>query len=331
MVSFVTFLLCGVMARAEKVGYPEQKLLAKGVERLEISGVKGHVKLSGRPGKVFRFKVRHSKSRKFQDWSLSVDRRGSALVFEVFSVAYGPQWRSQLTKDLWPEFDVEIEGPSTPAVVSWREGELEFVRWSAPIEATQVNGRVSVKNGAADYRLDVGQSDVNIDGLAGKLSIKGDRGSVRVSDLTGSLDLNWIRGDLDLKRLVGDAVVESSEANLRLRSCKGDWDIRIHKGQVAIDDCSGKLKAEGDRTAWSVRRSSISDAEIKSGDGPVRWDWKAGGAKVFLTSNSGSISGPKIRFGLDREGRKVSEFVVGRKPFAQVFVKTQSGPIHFQQ
>ncbi len=331
MVSLFTFIFCGVMAQASKVSYPEQKLRALGVEKLQISGVKGHVKLTGRPGKTYRLKVRHSKGKKWQDWSLSVDRQGSTLVFEVSSAAYGKQWRAHVRKELWPEFDVSIEGPAIPVSVSWREGDLEFSNWAAPVEASQVKGRVSVKDGGGNYTLLLGASDVTVDGLAGDLRLKGDHGRVRIVKLTGQLTVHWVSGDMEIKKTVGDGKIESTTGKLRLSACKGDWDIHLSRGHVDIDSCSGNLKAEGDSAEWRLSKSPLSEVEIKSLSGPVRWDWKEGGAKVFLTTDKGQISGLKIPSILDRDGRKVSEVTLGSKPFAQVFVRTQSGAIHFQQ
>lgn len=301
------------MAQASKVSYPEQKLSKKGIDKLRISGVKGHVKLTGRPGKVYRLKVRHSKGKKWQDWMLSVDRQGKALVLEVFSVAYGKQWRAHVAREHWPEFDVQIEGPAVPATVSWREGEMEIAKWAAPVNASLIKGKISVREAIGDYDLQAGRADVTIDEMGGNLSLKGDSGHVRVTRLSGNLDLNWVDGDVELNKIVGEG------------------NVYVERGLCEIKQFVGKLRAEGDSAKWRLSRSQLNDVEIKSHSGGVDWDWKEGGARVFLTSDKGEILGRKPGSILDGEGRKVSEFTVGKRPFAQVFVKTKSGPIHFRQ
>jgi hypothetical protein len=131
----VPLIFSASFAFGAKYTYPEQKLSANGIEKIEISGVKGAVKLVGRPGKVYRLKVRHSRGKKFEDWSLAIDRRESILVLEVSSAVYGAQWRKHVRQDQWPEFDVELSGPSVPATISWKEGQLEYSKWSNDLES----------------------------------------------------------------------------------------------------------------------------------------------------------------------------------------------------
>lgn len=306
-------VLVTLFARAEKFSYPQQRFLAKGVEKIQIIGVNGQVKLTGRAGKSYRLRVRHSKNKTSQDWSLFVDRRGNTLVLEVFSVAYGAQWRAHVRKELWPEFDIQLEGPPKPVAVSWRTGDMEFHRWSAPVEASQVDGRVRVREGSGTYSLHMGETEVDVEGLNGSLTVRGERGRVRIAKLTGDLRLNWLSGDVNVSAVNGNAHLD------------------VGQGRVRIEGRGGKLQGEGKSAAWTLARSQFRDVEIQSESGPVIWEKFLGGAKVFLTSDRGEIRGLKLPPLLDSEGRKVSEFAIGKKPYAQVFVRTETGPIHFRQ
>lgn len=300
-------------AQAEKFTYPQQRLLAKGVEKIQIIGVNGQVKLTGRAGKSYRLRVRHTKNKTSQDWSLSVDRRGDTLVLEVFSVAYGAQWRAHVRKELWPEFDIQLDGPPKPVAVSWRAGEMHVGNWTAPLEASKVEGKVRIRQGGGSYSLHLGESDVDVEDWAGELRVRGERGRVSIAKLTGELTLNWRSGDVLVKSLVG----------------RGQLDVG--QGMVRIEGMKGRLQAEGQGATWTLADSQFDEVEIQSESGPVHWEKNKGGAKVFLTSNSGEIRGLKLAPILDSEGRKVSEFAIGKKPYAQVFVRTESGPIHFRQ
>jgi len=326
----VSALLWCTLAYGEKYAYPEQKIRARGIEEIQISGVKGHVKLKGHAGKSYRLRVKHSKSKRYEDWSLAVDRRGHTLYLEVSSAAYGAQWRKVVRRDLWPEFDVELIGPAKPVTVSWREGHLEYLNWSANVESSHLKGRLTVKSGVGQYTLQTGDSDVDISKMAGDLTLKGGTGNVAIEQVTGQVHLTWLAGQVRLNSVTGGGELHVSDSELKLASCEGAWTVNVARGKADIERCSGKLQAEGESAAWRLRASHDLETEIKSLSGPVDVEWKAGGAKVFLTSDSGSIATPKAKAQTDEKGRQVAEFKVGAKPFGQVFVRTQTGPIIFK-
>lgn len=329
--TIVLTLFLGFFANGEKYAYPEQRILAAGVENIQISGVRGQIKLTGHSSKSFRLRVKHSKGKKYDDWSLAVDRRGNTLYFEVSSVAYGAQWRKLVKQDLWPEFDVELSGPPVAAVVSWREGDLEYIDWTAPVESSHIKGHLTVKGGVGKYSLQTGEGDVSVSKLAGDLTLKGESGRVTIEQLTGPLKLSWLSGAVNLSNVMGGGQLDLNDNELKISACQGEWTVKMAGGKAKIDRCSGKLTAQGVSTEWELRAAHDLETEIKSESGAVSVKWRSGGAKVFLTSESGEIGGPKVQTKLDAEGRKVAEFKVGEKPFGQVFVRTQSGPIVFKQ
>lgn len=326
----VSALLWCTLAHGEKYAYPEQKIRARGIQDIQISGVKGHVKVKGHAGKSYRLRVRHSKSKRYEDWSLAVDRRGGTLYLEVSSAAYGAQWRKIVRRDQWPEFDVELIGPSKPITVAWREGKIEFLNWTADVESSHLKGALTVREGVGNYNLQTGEGDVNIEKLAGDLTLKGDTGDVSIGEVTGAVNMSWLSGQVLLTSVSGGGTLNVNDSELKVASCQGDWTINMARGKADIERCSGKLQAEGESAAWRLRASHDLETEIKSLSGPVDVEWKSGGAKVFLTSDTGSIAAPKTKAKTDPQGRLVAEFKVGAKPFAQVFVKTQSGRIIFK-
>lgn len=323
-------LLCCTKAHGDKYAYPAQKLRANGVEKIQITGVKGHVKLKGSASRFYRLKVRHSRGRRYEDWSLAVDRRGHTLVLEVSSAVYGAQWRKLVRKDQWPEFDIELTGPSRPASVSWREGKIEVLNWAADFESSHLRGPLSVRAGVGDYNLQTGDGAVDVVGLAGDLTLKGSSGDVTVEQVTGEVKLDWRSGALRLSGVTGGGRIETFEGDLRIRSCQGDWAVHVARGKADINRCSGKLEAQGDKASWRLRTSVDLETQIKSASGPVLVEWLRGGAKVFLASDSGRIGGPKVKARFDADGRRVAEFRLGQKPFGQVFVQTGSGAISFK-
>ena len=83
---------------------------------------------------------------------------------------------------------------------------------------------------------------------------------------------------------------------------------------------------------WDIWASAPADLNVTTLSGPVGINWKEGGAKVFLTSTRGPINFPPGKFLKvgDREGRKVVEGVKTAKSMGQVFIRTESGSIHWQ-
>lgn len=299
-------------AFADKYAYPPQKLNAAGVTEIRVSGVKGRLVMKGRPGKFYRIKVTHSKGKKFEDWNLSVDRQGGALVLEVFNVAFGAQWRHQVREELWPEFDIEIEGPSQPAVVGWRDGGLQFDKWRSPIEAAFLNGTLQSSGGAGDLKIQAVDARVAITGHQGAIHLKGEKGRVELKQIKGSADVTWMEGVF------------------RAANFSGELRLDLNAGHAKLDNVAAVLKGKGGSSEWEVSASAPGDLEVVTDSGPVRIKWLSGGAKLFLSSQQGSIRVPKPFQIESREGVKVVE---GTKPAAlkgSVFVRTQTGNISWQ-
>jgi|GEM_PF-6320074 len=304
-------LISAQLAHADKFAYPPQKVAAAGIQQIKISGVKGRLTMRGNNSKSFKIRISHSKNKRFEDWSLSVDRQGDALVLEVFNVAVGSQWRHTVRAELWPEFDIEIEGPSVATVISWREGVMQLTQWQNDVEATFLNGKFSARGMRGKLKVQAVDGQVDIADFAGSLDLKGEKGRVELTGIRGAVDLNWVHGVLRGERLSGPTTLEMPSGNARLKNL------------------SGKLKVTGGNSEWDLSASAPSDLEVMTESGPVKIHWN-GGAKVFLTSSTGAINVPKPLQVEIREGLKVVEALDQKKPRGQVFVRTQSGNISWQ-
>ncbi len=67
----------------------------------------------------------------------------------------------------YPEFDVEIEGPSLATTISWREGKLFLQNWRADIEASFLSGNFEAR------------------GTKGRLKVQAVDANLKISDLVG--------------------------------------------------------------------------------------------------------------------------------------------------
>jgi hypothetical protein len=313
-------------AASDKAVYPPQKIRARGLERIEITGVKGHLKLVGTPGHVFRLKVGHSK-RHSEDWNLLVERRGKTLVLEVSNSALGREWRRQVKRDQWPEFDLELDGPPLPTVVSWREGRLEYAQWTNDVETSFWNGKVSIDGGRGNYRLQALAAQVAVRDFKGDLTVRGEAGEVTLNRVDANTDLNWLSGTVRVENTGGNVHLEGRALDTTVNNGRGEWELELAGGQTQIRDFNGKLKARGKSTKWILSGARHSEIELLNASGPVDVDWKAP-AKVFLTSVSGAIHSPYAV--KERDGQRVAEGKKAGKPAGQLFVRTDSGDIRFK-
>jgi hypothetical protein len=318
----------------EKYTYPVQKISTKGVRDIKIIGVRGRLKLHGiAHAKSLSLKVQHSQGRKFEDWHLSVERRGKTLLLEVFNVAYGREWKHQVKQELWPEFDIELEGMSLPTTVAWREGSLDFQNWDGNLEVSFLKGEARVSGGKGKISLEPVDAAVSVREHHGPLDIKGQQGRVSLVRDQGEIKLNWLSGNIFLDDCRGQIAVESAAADVTVHGGKGELALQMGRGEAKIMGFSGAVQGKGDQAKWELAASAPADVNITTGTGAVGVNWLTGGAKVFLTSTHGSIQFTKGKFLKvgDREGRRVVEGVKTAKSMGQVFIRTDSGQIRWRQ
>lgn len=317
----------GFAIAGDKTTYPPQTLRAQGIKKLQITGVNGRLHLTARSGKFFTIQVKHSKGRRGEDWHLSVDRQGEALVFEVFNVATGAKWRSLVRKELWPQFDVEITGPSVPALISWRDGELRVKDWRAPVEATWLSGSVVVSEMRAPLNLQLAQARVEISKHSGRLDLRGESGRLVLNEIDGFADVHWLRGDVVAQKMKGGGRIESTAGQWRLAKLEGAWSAKLGEGSAGLEAIGGIFKGEGAAASWEVKMPSIGEVEILSASGDVRVDALGPEGKIFLSSRDGKIIVPPSFAIEDRDGIKVVERGGAKSGRGQIFVRTQSGSI----
>lgn len=314
---------------ADKVSYPVQKISARGIKAIEIRGVNGALKIKARPGPFYQLAVRHSRSKRYEDWQLQVERRGTTLYLEVFSVAYGSQWKKFVKREQWPEFDVDWRGPSLPTVVSWRDGKIAVTGWRDALEASLLKGDFQISDMKGRLKLQTGDVALNLSRVEGQTDIRGEKGSLKISRSSGPFEISWLDGSIDFDQVKGPMNLESQQAEFKGIHGQGPWSIKMASGRADLRNFSGSLKAEGRSAPWTLDLRPPSDLEIKSASGSV--DIRAAaqsGLKAFLTSKEGPIETSGWLKNEVRDGVHVAEGRRPGSPINEVFVKTQSGSIH---
>lgn len=328
-------LPCVTRARGapEKYAYPMQRIERNGLTAMQITGVKGSLKLRGRrSAKYFTLKVQHSKGHKFEDWHLSVERRGHTLFLEVFNAAYGAQWKRQIQAESWPEFDIEIEGPSLATTVSWNEGHLDFSNWDENLDLSFLKGEARSVGGHGSITLQPIEAKVDIREHTGSLFIKGESGQVVLDHNRGPLHLNWLSGEIELRNCQGKIILESRESTISVHGGTGQLELQLDKGKARVSSFVGTVQGRGRQAKWEISAMAPTDVNITSSSGPVGVAWTAGGAKVFLTSTLGSISkvpGSTFLRSSQHDSRKVMEGTRSARSMGQVFIRTDSGAIRW--
>ncbi len=312
-ISAVLIFVFSFSAWADKFAYPPQKISAAGIHQIKISGVKGHLILREKATKFYRIRVMHSKAKQFEDWNLSMDRVHDALVLEVFNVAYGPQWRKLVRQELWPEFDIEIEGPSVPVLAGWREGRVDISGWRKAIELSFLKGRVSSEHTSGTLKLETVDANVAIKDHQGALDLRGEKGNVELQRVKGRAKIAWLDGDLKGENL------------------KGEYNIEWQSGSAGLKEVNAKVKAKSSGADWKLSARAPSEVEISTDKGAVDIKWLGrGGVKLFLSSISGKIKAPKAYQVESRDGGAVVEASRVGKPKGEAFVRTRSGAISWQ-
>jgi DUF4097 and DUF4098 domain-containing protein YvlB len=227
-------------------------------------------------------------------------------------VALGAQWRHLVREELWPEFDIELEGPSRPAIISWREGDLQIRNWKSEVEAAFLNGRFSAEGMGGALKLQAVDSQVRIKSHQGALSLKGEKGRVELAKIKGAINVNWLSGVV------------------RGRDLDGVIKLEVPSGTVELKNVQGKLSASGAGSLWDVQAAAPADVQVITTSGPVKIKWRGGGAKIYLSSVTGLIDVPKPLAIELRDGLKVVDGLKEKQPRGLVFVRTESGNISWQ-
>jgi hypothetical protein len=309
---WIIALLFNCAVYAEKFAYPPQKISSKGITSIKISGVKGRLILKERATKFYRIKVTHSKDKKFEDWNLSADRVHDALVLEVFNVSAGKQWEKIVQQDRWPEFDIELEGPSVPALIGWREGKIEIIGWNKSVELSFLNGSVITDRTRGPLKLEAVDAQVKIKNHRGELELRGERGAVEIGRMNGQARIIWIDG------------------TLKAESLQGEYDMDWQNGKVTIRNLNAKIKGKSTAADWNLKARSPSEVDIHTESGSAQLRWMAGGVHYFLSSAPGKVmakSGCRVAA---RNGFDVCEGKHPGNPMGEVFVQSKSGTIRWQ-
>jgi hypothetical protein len=172
-----------------------------------------------------------------------------------------------------------------------RESELDVTGVSADINASDVEGELTLKTLSGRIKADVFQKDVEAKTVSGDIALRG-RGKeagaagIHVSSISGSIRVDRAGGDLEATNVSGD---------MNLRLDHPAHDVRIHStsGDVVFE---GKMAQGGNLEAQTVS----GDLSIHAGhEGPLDYE-------------ANTFSG-EIRNCMGLEAERVSKYAPGRR------------------
>lgn len=294
--------------------YQPMPITVRSGDSLQITGVHGRLKLIHDPRlKNLVLQINQRQQKSSPDWNLSVDRKGSVIEVEVFSVSNQELWKHELKKNQWPEFDIYLRGPSLPVRASWRQGEVDINRWNKDVDLLLLDGKLRIADTRGKIQIQGARLNMSVLRHEGEVNFTADVGQGIVEASKGILKIQLMDGGLQLRAFQGEFFWNSQRAVLDATNGQGQWNLVTNKGPI------------------KVQMAGRSEVDIQSDSAPVKVAWHKGAAKAFLSSKTGLIKAPPIAKVTREEGIKKWLAQWGEGQLGQVFVKTQSGSILFSK
>lgn len=230
----------------------------------------------------------------------TVEQRGERIV------VIGPQRRAGFLGG-GRELDLQVS-------VTVPDGtDLTTKLGSADLVTTGPLGLAALKSGSGDIRLEIansevqietGSGDVSLGVVAGDLRAKSGSGDVAVQELGGSGSISTGSGDVEVHHASSDVHVKTGSGNLRIHHPEGDVSLTTASGDLTVD-----LMGTGQLAAKNV------SGDIRVG--------VPGGVPVWtdVSTLNGSVRSNLAGAGQPAEGQE----------FLELRAKTVSGDIVLEQ
>lgn len=225
MVFAAIFLFGSLAFSAQEV--KTLKLLAEGINKLEINCGAGFLKVQGVEGlnaievkaEIYARGVDKEDMKEFIEdhIKLSLEQKGSraVLVSEVENHSFF-SFRDasiDLTVNVPIKMDLKIDDGSGSIDIKNITGNLYVEDGSGGIHVENIQGDLEIDDGSGEIEVRGISGDVVIDDGSGSISVANIGGSVTVDDGSGSIDIDGVEKDLTLK--------ETGSGGLHFRNIKG--------------------------------------------------------------------------------------------------------------
>jgi hypothetical protein len=335
------FVLLPMLLEAREAKYKDSSIEIGPDDRLVIIGFKGTVQLTGVPGgkgSSLILKARKSISDKaaavaleaFESWSFSLRREDKVVRLEMTGPTSRTDWQSQL-KSGFPEFTLEIQSPSVPTEIAWREGNVNITGWRSNASITAVDGAVKLAKNEGDIRVQLQK---------GEIALQNHKGRVEIDSHMARVAITHVEGDVNLENFSGDSNLQDAKGSLRLRSVSGATLVSKSSGSVdfengraglSIQGFDGQIRGQTEEGPVSAQIEGETDVHIESVQGHVSLKLPPNsGAQVRLQTEDGQLTGPDSLSSARGAESKTLAGKLGGQVRGNVVVKTKSGNVRIR-
>lgn len=216
--------------------------------------------------------------------------------------------------------DLEILVPrGTRVVVSSREGDVVVAGVGGGLNASVINGNLTVRGGAERTWLSVASGDVVATDMAGPVQVESISGSIALADVRGDVEVSGTSSDVTLTRVRAERVtVEVVSGDVSWRGgpmvTDGRYEFSTHSGDVRLD------------VADSAR--AVLDLQTFQGTLHTKLPVLAGGSAARPPVNAVRGAGARVR--LPGAGN-VQRVELGGGGGAHIVVTTFSGDVYLDR
>jgi DUF4097 and DUF4098 domain-containing protein YvlB len=321
---------------AREVRFKDIPLEFKEGDRLVISGVRGHVRLTvaadGKTG-VLRARKTMGKSspeaaQRFESANFGISRDGAVIVIQGKGPESKDAWASWV-KDGGIDLNLELEIPSMPSEIHLREGQLTVQSWKHNVTANLVSGQIRVAQSEGHLNLQIQRGDVRVEGHRGRVELDSYSARLVVQDLEGDLDLTNFTGESVLSGLRGNVDTRTHSGATSVAKSSGSMEFQNGRGALNLNGFEGPVRGKNDQGAVTLALEGEAEVAVESNLGPVAVRLPANsGAVIRLSSEDGAISAPEaVKTGGGSAVKSAMGRLAGDGPKGRVEVRTKSGGI----
>ena len=215
---------------------------------------------------------------------LSVTARTEAQaqrVLERYAVrlAQANGWTVLTTPGGPVDSKIVVKGP-------WLRG-LEISTSNGPVEASMVNGPLTIDTGAGEVSIDrirgdcklvTGGGDIHVGQVNGSLRCSSGAGKISVGTVQGEAVMETVGGDITANDIGGAVRAQTGAGGVHILKAGGPVTAGTGGGQIVVDKATGVVMARN--MAGPVQVGAAAGVQCESGSGGVRVNNIAGAMRV---------------------------------------------------
>lgn len=334
---FLIGLLCfSSLLRAEVINYNPLPVEVASGDQLRVRNFWGSIKLTNNEkAKQLLVKVKQDNPSQppsfakslMDEWALSIQKDGSVIEVVVRSPQGKADWRQYLIQGGAPKFDIEIIGPSLPATLSTKKGNVSVAKWQHRLNINAQEGNVKVENGNGDLNVVAPSGEVLILTQLGNVGVDSFSSQVKCRNIKGRLRVENFGGETDVGQVEGPLEIYASKGGTKVNQAKGGLEFYNGEGNFKVENLEGALKGKADRGPFIADLLGEVEVRIQAKDAPITISAPNSGASLNLGTKDGSFSVPSYLSSYETSNLKMVQGRMRGGVKGQIYVRTENGNI----